>query len=42
MELARAYGSNPSLLLLDEPFAGLATAEIESYMNLIRKFRATA
>ena len=39
MELARAYGSNPSLLLLDEPFAGLATAEIESYMNLIRKFR---
>jgi branched-chain amino acid transport system permease protein len=39
MELARACGSNPSLLLLDEPFAGLATAEIESYMNLIRRFR---
>ena len=39
MELARAYGSKPSLLLLDEPFAGLATAEIESYMNLIRRFR---
>ena len=40
MELARAYSSSPILLLLDEPFAGLATAEIESYMNLIRGFRA--
>jgi ABC-type branched-subunit amino acid transport system ATPase component/ABC-type branched-subunit amino acid transport system permease subunit len=40
MELARATSSSPVLLLLDEPFAGLATAEIESYMNLIRGFRA--
>jgi branched-chain amino acid transport system permease protein len=39
MELARAYSSDPALLLLDEPFAGLAAAEIESFMNLIRGFR---
>jgi branched-chain amino acid transport system permease protein len=39
MELGRAYSSNPVLLLLDEPFAGLASAEIESFMNLIRGFR---
>jgi len=39
MELARAYSSSPTVMLLDEPFAGLATAEIESYINLIRGFR---
>ena len=37
LELARALATEPSLLLLDEPFAGLGGAEIESLSHLIRQ-----
>jgi len=40
MELARALAPRPELLLLDEPFAGLGAAEVESLINLIRRLRA--
>ena len=40
MELARALAAHPELLLLDEPFAGLATEEIENFMELIKGLRA--
>ncbi|MCM3584680.1 ABC transporter ATP-binding protein [Mesobacillus maritimus] len=35
LEMARALATNPDLLLLDEPFAGLNTAEIESLSELL-------
>src|SRR5690606_5559315 len=37
MELARALASQPKLLLLDETFAGLASAEVEQVMGVIRR-----
>jgi len=40
MELARAIASDPVLLMLDEPFAGLASTEVASFMSLIRRLRA--
>ena len=41
MELARALAGRPVLLLLDEPFAGLATQEIDTFMDVIRAVRAS-
>jgi branched-chain amino acid transport system ATP-binding protein len=39
LEIARALATNPQLLLLDEPAAGMNPAEKESLQNLIRKIR---
>lgn len=39
LEIARALASKPSLLLLDEPAAGLNPSEAEELMELIRKIR---
>ena len=41
MELARALSGEPQLLLLDEPFAGLASTEVETFMDVIRAVRAS-
>jgi branched-chain amino acid transport system ATP-binding protein len=39
LEIARALGSDPRLLLLDEPTAGMNPQETESTMNFIRQLR---
>ncbi len=39
LELARALGSKPSLLLLDEPTAGMNPRETHDMMNFIRRLR---
>lgn len=40
LEMARALATGPSVLLLDEPFAGLSSAEIETLSDAIREVRA--
>ncbi|MGO8916185.1 MAG: ABC transporter ATP-binding protein [Stellaceae bacterium] len=40
LEIARALATKPTLLLLDEPFAGLGSTEIEPLSALIRKLHA--
>jgi branched-chain amino acid transport system permease protein len=40
LEIARALASNPALLLLDEPAAGLTSGEIEKINALILKMKA--
>jgi branched-chain amino acid transport system ATP-binding protein len=39
VELARALAAEPSVLLLDEPAAGMSTAEADKLMALIRSLR---
>ena len=39
MELAKAIARDPEVVLVDEPFAGLTMAEVESFSALIRSFR---
>jgi branched-chain amino acid transport system ATP-binding protein len=41
VELARALVANPRLLLLDEPAAGLTTAEIEDLLAALSDYRET-
>ena len=40
LEMARALATGPSLLLLDEPFAGLSRSEIEVLSETIRRLKA--
>jgi len=40
IELARALAMEPELLLLDEPAAGLNSAETEHLLHILRRIRA--
>lgn len=39
LEIARALGSDPKLLLLDEPAAGMNPKETEAMMDLVHRLR---
>jgi branched-chain amino acid transport system ATP-binding protein len=39
LELARAIARDPQVVLVDEPFAGLTSAEVRTFSDLIREFR---
>lgn len=41
LEIARALATNPKLLLLDEPAAGMNPAEVERLIELIKMIRGT-
>jgi ABC-type branched-subunit amino acid transport system ATPase component len=40
MELAKAIARDPQVVLVDEPFAGLTSGEVEAFSELIADFRA--
>ncbi len=40
MELAKAIARDPQVVLIDEPFAGLTSAEVKTFSDLIAGFRA--
>ncbi len=40
LELAKAIGRNPKVVLVDEPFAGLTAGEVGGFSALIASFRA--
>jgi branched-chain amino acid transport system ATP-binding protein len=40
LELAKAIARNPKIVLVDEPFAGLTSAEVADFSELIASFRA--
>jgi ABC-type branched-subunit amino acid transport system ATPase component len=40
LELAKAIARNPKVVLVDEPFAGLTSAEVADFSSLIASFRA--
>jgi branched-chain amino acid transport system ATP-binding protein len=40
LELGKAIARQPKLVLVDEPFAGLAASEVEQFAKLIEEFRA--
>jgi len=40
MELAKAVARDPKIVLVDEPFAGLTSGEVNDFSDLIRGFRA--
>jgi len=39
IEMAKAIARNPKVVLVDEPFAGLAGEEVQAFSDLIRDFR---
>jgi branched-chain amino acid transport system permease protein len=40
-QLAAASAARPRLLILDEPFAGLTTGEVDSLMEILRELRTS-
>ena len=41
LAIGRALVGNPKVLLLDEPFEGLAPALVDNLMDALRRIRAT-